>query len=67
MVERDLAKVEVAGSSPVIRSRKQKSTPIGVLFCFLALNYGCENPQGGGRKATVYFKCALALEMGEPP
>jgi len=38
-----------------------------VLFCFLALNYGCENPQGGGRKATVYFKCALALEMGEPP
>ena len=32
MVERDLAKVEVAGSSPVIRSNKKKPTPIGVGF-----------------------------------
>ena len=59
LVERDLAKVEVAGSSPVIRSRKQKSTPIGVLFRFLALDHGCEQtaqPQAGGRSlATVYF------------
>ena len=35
MVERDLAKVEVAGSSPVIRSKKQKSKSNDLLFCFL--------------------------------
>ena len=64
MVERDLAKVEVAGSSPVIRSKIQKTHPIGWVFCIFALNYGCENPQGGAA-GTVYFKCALALEMGQ--
>ena len=32
LVERHLAKVEVAGSSPVIRS-KEKDTQSGVLFC----------------------------------
>ena len=33
-VERHLAKVEVASSSLVARSRKQKSTAKAVLFCF---------------------------------
>ena len=37
LVERDLAKVEVAGSSPVIRSNKKNSPPIGGLFFLLEL------------------------------
>ena len=32
LVERDLAKVEVAGSSPVIRSKKEKTLLVGVFF-----------------------------------
>ncbi len=36
MVERHLAKVEVAGSSPVIRSKKRKTLLVGV-FLFLEL------------------------------
>ena len=34
LVERNLAKVEVAGSSPVIRSKKQKQVK-DLFFCFL--------------------------------
>ena len=34
LVERDLAKVEVAGSSPVIRSNKTKRYAKAYLFCF---------------------------------
>ena len=30
LVERDLAKVEVAGSSPVVRSKKARSWAVGV-------------------------------------
>ena len=45
LVERDLAKVEVAGSSPVIRSNK-KGTPPQSWGCsfFAAASYGCEEP-----------------------
>ena len=53
LVERDLAKVEVAGSSPVIRSRK-RSTPIsGVLLFSVATGrepvLGCLQPRGVGK------------------
>ena len=34
MVERDLAKVEVAGSSPVFRSLKFHQLPADGIFCF---------------------------------
>ena len=36
LVERDLAKVEVAGSSPVIRSNKKRYA-FAYLFCFIPL------------------------------
>ena len=39
LVERDLAKVEVAGSSPVIRSNKNKAPRLGC-FVFAAASYG---------------------------
>ena len=42
LVERHLAKVEVAGSSPVIRSI-EKSIPTGMLFCFLFGNSARES------------------------
>ena len=38
LVERHLAKVEVAGSSPVIRSR-ERSRPKGLLFAFPGADY----------------------------
>ena len=40
MVERHLAKVEVAGSSPVIRSRKQNADAIASAFLFSVADYG---------------------------
>ena len=40
MVERHLAKVEVAGSSPVIRSRKQKPDAKASGFLFSGTDYG---------------------------
>ena len=45
LVERDLAKVEVAGSSPVIRSKKEKHprNRVGVSFFFFGAAYGGEN------------------------
>ena len=46
MVERDLAKVEVAGSSPVIRSNKKTHPHSGVCF-FAVASYGGENPLRG--------------------
>ena len=33
LVERDLAKVEVAGSSPVIRSKKIQAYELGFFYC----------------------------------
>ena len=42
LVERNLAKVEVAGSSPVIRSKKKK-TPLAVFFLFVTMTLD-ENP-----------------------
>ena len=44
LVERDLAKVEVAGSSPVIRSKK-KRTPMWV-FSFFAVCEGARSRSG---------------------
>ena len=46
LVERDLAKVEVAGSSPVIRSNKTRKYAFAYFFCFIYKFYeGLE--QGG--------------------
>ncbi|MBQ4326932.1 MAG: hypothetical protein IJC32_00760, partial [Clostridia bacterium] len=39
LVERDLAKVEVAGSSPVIRSKKQKREAKLLSFVFRSRNW----------------------------
>ena len=55
LVERDLAKVEVAGSSPVIRSRK-KNTPISGVFFFSLWS------ELRGR-APVRFACKTAGRM----
>ena len=55
LVERDLAKVEVAGSSPVIRSIKIPTTHSGGRY-FYAAAYGREQPPGGeaaGRNRTT--------------
>ncbi len=43
MVERDLAKVEVAGSSPVIRSKKKKGKQ-SFSFFFLEVEIGSNPP-----------------------
>ena len=37
LVERDLAKVEVAGSSPVIRSNKTRKYAFAYFFCFIRI------------------------------
>ena len=44
LVERHLAKVEVAGSSPVIRSRKQKHMASAMCFLFSFADYGAYEP-----------------------
>ena len=41
LVERHLAKVEVAGSSPVIRSKRSRSSDLDFFFCvYLTMLYG---------------------------
>ena len=83
LVERDLAKVEVAGSSPVIRSKTQKSRPNGRLFCVFAPITGAKKPPSrrrGGQlrrfcaanggvaaKAELAFQNAKRFEMDEHP
>ena len=45
LVERHLAKVEVAGSSPVIRSKKRKRTPkVSSIFAFFGADRGVHPP-----------------------
>ena len=54
LVERDLAKVEVAGSSPVIRSKRKKRAPIRVLFFRFAPLTGAKKPLGGGASHRLF-------------
>ena len=67
LVERDLAKVEVAGSSPVIRS-KTRTTPIGVVFSRFGADHGGENPpfclQNGGKNADFAQQTAAFSRRG---
>ena len=52
MVERDLAKVEAAGSSPVSRSENKRMIPKGiVLFCFSEC--GTDNKQHAPLRGLV--------------
>ena len=53
LVERDLAKVEVAGSSPVIRSNKKESHPIGWLSFLLSRLAGARTLVDFSRKSTA--------------
>ena len=62
MVERDLAKVEVAGSSPVIRSKKQKGdASISFLF-FEAEPYGSNPLWFALQTRTVFAVIAWDLD-----
>ena len=64
LVERHLAKVEVAGSSPVIRSKKKNVLAIARAFFFLERPTGSLNPAGSDNQAKrickLACKCASA-------
>ena len=54
MVERHLAKVEVAGSSPVIRSKTKNHTRSGVVFCFGPVLRSCAARSGAKPQAKLH-------------
>ena len=65
LVERDLAKVEVAGSSPVIRSKKRRTPPFGGVLLFCRVLRG-EEPSTEGAQVSVPSLLPLAKWSAVP-
>ena len=63
MVERDLAKVEVAGSSPVIRSKKKTTHAIAWVVFFLERIAVASNRVGLVRDPQRVKSCRFAQRM----
>ncbi len=64
LVERHLAKVEVAGSSPVIRSKIKRTLLAGVLFVFGGIGaYTRHEPLCGSRVLSRLLLCRIASPL----
>ena len=71
LVERDLAKVEVAGSSPVIRSKKENHprSRVGGSFFFFGTDYGARTALDrlavkGGKNADLALQVVAFSHQG---
>ena len=64
LVERHLAKVEVAGSSPVIRSKKKTSISVSFIFLYLYFLYLYET---GSKRSVRVGEFKQSGELFERP